>query len=136
MFAAGFCSIYIETRSHSTTAVRFWFVIGIWSRDGRIFTGIMRQPTLSLRYHSGPSQEYIYRPVSVPYVARKSQVKKTSILKKQTTCLQQVVCDPCRIQTCNPHIRSVVLYSVELMDQSCIRTPPFFKSGCKSTAFF
>ena len=25
-------------------------------------------------------------------------------------------CDPCRIQTCNPHIRSVVLYSVELMD--------------------
>ena len=24
--------------------------------------------------------------------------------------------DPCRIQTCNPHIRSVVLYSVELMD--------------------
>ena len=26
------------------------------------------------------------------------------------------VCDPCRIQTCNPHIRSVVLYSVELMD--------------------
>ena len=26
-------------------------------------------------------------------------------------------CDPCRIQTCNPHIRSVVLYSVELMDQ-------------------
>ena len=26
------------------------------------------------------------------------------------------LCDPCRIQTCNPHIRSVVLYSVELMD--------------------
>ena len=27
-----------------------------------------------------------------------------------------LLCDPCRIQTCNPHIRSVVLYSVELMD--------------------
>ncbi len=26
------------------------------------------------------------------------------------------ISDPCRIQTCNPHIRSVVLYSVELMD--------------------
>ena len=28
-------------------------------------------------------------------------------------------CDPSRIPTCNPHIRSVVLYSVELTD------PPF-----------
>ena len=27
-------------------------------------------------------------------------------------------CDPCRIQTCNPHIRSVVLYSVELTDHA------------------
>ena len=33
-------------------------------------------------------------------------------------------CDPCRIQTCNPHIRSVVLYSVELMDrkEGAVRT--------------
>ena len=79
-------------------------------------------------------------------------------------------CDPCRIQTCNPHIRSVVLYSVELMDPCSIKTTRdkreslavrtrlelatygvtgrysnqlnyrtsslFFKSGCKSTAFF
>ena len=61
-------------------------------------------------------------------------------------------CDPCRIQTCNPHIRSVVLYSVELMDpevspfsgETGLRRKghyPFLcfsypKSGCKSTAFF
>ena len=69
-------------------------------------------------------------------------------------------CDPCRIQTCNPHIRSVVLYSVELMDrkEGAVRTrlelatygvtgrysnqlnyrtsSLLFKSGCKSTAFF
>ena len=39
------------------------------------------------------------------------------------------VCDPCRIQTCNPHIRSVVLYSVELMDL-------FSKAGAKVLLFF
>ena len=68
--------------------------------------------------------------------------------------------DPCRIQTCNPHIRSVVLYSVELMDrkEGAVRTrlelatygvtgrysnqlnyrtsSLLFKSGCKGTAFF
>ncbi len=37
--------------------------------------------------------------------------------------------DPCRIQTCNPHIRSVVLYSVELMDR-------FLKAGAKVLHFF
>ena len=37
--------------------------------------------------------------------------------------------DPCRIQTCNPHIRSVVLYSVELMDR-------FSKAGAKVLHFF
>ena len=31
------------------------------------------------------------------------------------------LCDPCRIQTCNPHIRSVVLYSVELTDHASFR---------------
>ena len=55
--------------------------------------------------------------------------------------------DPCRIQTCNPHIRSVVLYSVELMDplpiEKDLHHPRyhtsdaiFLKSGCKGTAFF
>ena len=40
-------------------------------------------------------------------------------------------CDPCRIQTCNPHIRSVVLYSVELTDH-CF----FSKAGAKVLLFF
>ena len=35
--------------------------------------------------------------------------------------------DPCRIQTCNPHIRSVVLYSVELMDH-CLFKPTLYKA--------
>ena len=39
-------------------------------------------------------------------------------------------CDPCRIQTCNPHIRSVVLYSVELTDHC------FSKAGAKLLLFF
>ena len=41
------------------------------------------------------------------------------------------VCDPCRIQTCNPHIRSVVLYSVELTDH-CF----FSKASAKVLLFF
>ena len=41
-----------------------------------------------------------------------------------------VFCDPCRIQTCNPHIRSVVLYSVELTDHC------FSKAGAKVLLFF
>ena len=40
------------------------------------------------------------------------------------------VCDPCRIQTCNPHIRSVVLYSVELTDHC------FSKASAKVLLFF
>ena len=43
------------------------------------------------------------------------------------------LCDPCRIQTCNPHIRSVVLYSVELMDP---KFPIFRKSAAKVLLFF
>ena len=39
--------------------------------------------------------------------------KRNSLLISE---LLQFLGDPCRIQTCNPHIRSVVLYSVELMD--------------------
>ena len=59
------------------------------------------------------------------------------------------LCDPCRIQTCNPHIRSVVLYSVELMDpeHSPVNrekrpppkralTPIFAKAGAKVLLFF
>ena len=40
-------------------------------------------------------------------------------------------CDPCRIQTCNPHIRSVVLYSVELTDHYF-----FSKASAKVLLFF
>ena len=43
------------------------------------------------------------------------------------------LCDPCRIQTCNPHIRSVVLYSVELMDP---KITFFRKSAAKVLLFF
>ena len=39
---------------------------------------------------------------------------------------ESAICDPCRIQTCNPHIRSVVLYSVELMDQLLLKSKPAF----------
>ena len=58
-------------------------------------------------------------------------------------------CDPCRIQTCNPHIRSVVLYSVELMDpevspligETGLRRkgnlyPPYSKERAKLLLFF
>ena len=42
--------------------------------------------------------------------------------------------DPCRIQTCNPHIRSVVLYSVELMDPCSIKTTSLcWSSGADET---
>ena len=46
------------------------------------------------------------------------------------TAIQRSFCDPCRIQTCNPHIRSVVLYSVELTDHC------FSKAGAKVLLFF
>ena len=42
--------------------------------------------------------------------------KKTCLKINSQTRFFYLPCDPCRIQTCNPHIRSVVLYSVELMD--------------------
>ena len=56
-------------------------------------------------------------------------------------------CDPCRIQTCNPHIRSVVLYSVELTDHASFRKrvqryykkfiyANFLKEKCKKHTFF
>ena len=56
-------------------------------------------------------------------------------------------CDPCRIQTCNPHIRSVVLYSVELTDHCFvskagakvlqkIHIRKFFKGKMQKTYFF
>ena len=44
--------------------------------------------------------------------------------------LSVFLCDPCRIQTCNPHIRSVVLYSVELTDHC------FSKATAKVLLFF
>ena len=75
---------------------------------------------------------------------KKSPLKASSQMR-----FHLLFCDPCRIQTCNPHIRSVVLYSVELMDpeRSPInwekRLPPkrakkcsSDESGCKGTAFF
>ena len=46
------------------------------------------------------------------------QNKKSAIKNKFSSHFFRFACDPCRIQTCNPHIRSVVLYSVELMDLS------------------
>ena len=49
--------------------------------------------------------------------------KKTATIHPKTSFLLNVCClccDPCRIQTCNPHIRSVVLYSVELMDPGAV----------------
>ncbi len=42
--------------------------------------------------------------------------KKNALESKLSGAFSVLYCDPCRIQTCNPHIRSVVLYSVELMD--------------------
>ena len=44
--------------------------------------------------------------------------------------VEHFFCDPCRIQTCNPHIRSVVLYSVELTDHC------FSKADAKVLLFF
>ena len=61
-------------------------------------------------------------------IAKKQSSSRLFSTKKATT--MSWLRDPCRIQTCNPHIRSVVLYSVELTDHC------FFKSGCKGTAFF
>ena len=48
---------------------------------------------------------------------------------RKRTAFRSSFCDPCRIQTCNPHIRSVVLYSVELMD-------PFFQKRVQRYCFF
>ena len=55
----------------------------------------------------------LYEPAEGKYYIKKQQ----TFIKRQVSieCLP-LYCDPCRIQTCNPHIRSVVLYSVELMD--------------------
>ena len=118
-------------------------------------------------------------PLPSPWASSADQNKKISLESKLSDEILFLVCDPCRIQTCNPHIRSVVLYSVELMDPcsikttrdkreslavrtrlelatygvtgrysnqlnyrtkvlyaTCVRTLLFFKSGCKSTAFF
>ena len=44
------------------------------------------------------------------------QKNKNALESKFSDAFYFLFCDPCRIQTCNPHIRSVVLYSVELMD--------------------
>ena len=61
----------------------------------------------------------------------KLQITNYKLQKKTgTTFRLYLSCDPCRIQTCNPHIRSVVLYSVELMD------PLFSKAGAKVLLFF
>ena len=80
-----------------------------------------------------------------------SSNKKIRNLKVNFLCVFLIPCDPCRIQTCNPHIRSVVLYSVELMDRYHV---PFYRGkiifvppevafipasneiGDKGTAFF
>ena len=47
-----------------------------------------------------------------------SYKQKKSRLRINSCVIFVFVCDPCRIQTCNPHIRSVVLYSVELTDHA------------------
>ena len=55
---------------------------------------------------------------------------ESPLLDKKATTLSWLR-DPCRIQTCNPHIRSVVLYSVELTDHCS-----FSKAGAKVLLFF
>ena len=59
---------------------------------------------------------------------------------RKRTAFRSSFCDPCRIQTCNPHIRSVVLYSVELMDPEVSYSPycasVFSKAGAKVLLFF
>ena len=69
----------------------------------------------------------IHRP-STRYLTNK---KKKSRLRINSCVISFFVCDPCRIQTCNPHIRSVVLYSVELTDH-CF----FSKASAKVLLFF
>ena len=56
--------------------------------------------------------------------------KNVRFLAIKKNRLRDSSCDPCRIQTCNPHIRSVVLYSVELMDRT------FSKKRAKVLLFF
>ena len=61
-------------------------------------------------------------PLPSPWASSANQNKKISLESKLSDEILFLVCDPCRIQTCNPHIRSVVLYSVELMDPCSIKT--------------
>ena len=69
---------------------------------------------------------------SSPFDALSYKQKKEITLKnKFLRDFLFFVCDPCRIQTCNPHIRSVVLYSVELTDH-CF----FSKASAKVLLFF
>ena len=65
-----------------------------------------------------------------PVDAMSYKQKTKSRLRINSCVISFFVCDPCRIQTCNPHIRSVVLYSVELTDHC------FSKAGAKVLLFF
>ena len=49
---------------------------------------------------------------------KQNLTQKQGKYTKEKSRHEATLCDPCRIQTCNPHIRSVVLYSVELMDRN------------------
>ena len=61
---------------------------------------------------------FLRNPLPSPWASSANQNKKISLESKLSDEIFSLVCDPCRIQTCNPHIRSVVLYSVELMDRT------------------
>ena len=56
--------------------------------------------------------------------------------KKERTSLFSLLCDSCRIQTCNLLIRSQMLYSVELRSHLLFSGFSFPESECKSTNFF
>ena len=76
-------------------------------------------------------QDFFVMPIPRRGRVLQTQTKKSHLKVNFQMRFPVLFCDPCRIQTCNPHIRSVVLYSVELTDH-CF----FSKASAKVLLFF
>ena len=83
---------------------------GVWDIEGHV--GF-------IEYHAG----FLHNPSALAVGEFSKPKTKIALESELSDAILFSVCDPCRIQTCNPHIRSVVLYSVELMDRKeAVRT--------------